>query len=196
MKLDNSVKMANRYGLDIDFFEYDLTKAENGYKGKKVLTIDFANSCSIELSSEITWATGGRAHGKMIGFKNPHAGTWTISTQVVTMPVLALVTGEDAAKNDIKKVTFKDDATAKTRYFIVEGKTVWKGEDGTTYSETITAHKVAISTKYSVTYTGDGDPQSIDIPLELSANKDMDVVTIERDDNDAEEESDEEEGEG
>ena len=113
--MDNKTKMANRYGLDIAFYKYD----ETGGKGEKVLEIDFANQCVIELSSDITWATGGRGKAKLIGFKNPVAGTWTISSQIVTMPMLALLTGENPAKPGIKKVTFKDDATAKTNYFVV-----------------------------------------------------------------------------
>lgn len=177
MKLNNNTKMANRYGIDLKFYRY-----ENGTKGEPVTTIDFANSCTLDLSSDITWATGGQGKSKMVGFNNPVEGTFTISTQINTMPLLALVTGEDASKSDIKKVTFKNNADAKTNYFVVEGTTLWKDEDGTTYTEDITLHKACISKKYNVSYTGDGDPQSIDVTLELAADKDKNVVTLERGD--------------
>ena len=179
MPLSNTTKMANRFGLNINFYKYvpDGTLEE---AAQPVATIDFANEVSIEITSELTWATGGQAHGKMIGFKDPTEGTLTISTQIVTMELLTLAAGGDMEMAE-NKVSFRNDNTViKPTYYIVKGETVWQGEDGTTYSETITAYKACVKPGYSATYNGEGDPQSLDIEFELGTNDAGQVLDIER----------------
>lgn len=177
MALTNTTKMANRLGLDIEFYEY---AADGAVSGDPVATLDFANEVSLELTSAITWATGGQTHAKMIGFKDPTEGTLKISTQVVNMQVINLAAGGDVASN-ATKVSFKNDSSAITpKYYIIKGKTVWQGEDGTTYSETITAYKACVKPGYNATYNGSGDPQSLDVEFELGTNDSGMLVDIER----------------
>ena len=65
--MENTIKMANRYGLNL--------KLTNIKDETDTAVIDFANEVSLEISGEITWATGGQGHVKMIGFKDPKEGT-------------------------------------------------------------------------------------------------------------------------
>ena len=83
--MENTIKMANRYGLNL--------KLTNIKDETDTAVIDFANEVSLEISGEITWATGGQGHVKMIGFKDPKEGTLKISTQVTTMQVMQLLAG-------------------------------------------------------------------------------------------------------
>lgn len=178
--MTNVTKMANRYGLDIEFYEYvaDGVLAE---EASAVATINFANEVSMELTSEITWATGGQAHAKRIGFKDPTEGTIKISTQLVNMQLLKLAAGNEDISSEDGKVSFMNDKQSIIpKYYIIKGKTVWQGEDGTTYAETITAYKACVKPGYNVTYNGSGDPQSLDIEFELATNEAGQLVDIER----------------
>lgn len=178
---DNTIKMANRYGLNLNFYKYDSSADVGGYKGALAYTVEFANECALEITGDAVYATGGQGRKRLIRFDNPMEGTFTISTQVSTMPLLALVTGEDPSTADRKKVTFKNDNKAKTNYYVVEGETVYKSEDGTTYSEDIVLCKAVVNKNYSVSYSGDGDPQSIDVTFDLLENPDGEIATVERD---------------
>lgn len=175
--MENTTKIANRYGLNLKFYEYN----EKGTLGDAELAlIDFANEVSLDLTSEITWATGGQAHSNMIGFRDPIEGTLKISTQAVTNQLLNLITGGDVSQTS-NKVSFKNTKdTISPKPYIIVGETVWKDETGKTYAETITVFKACVKPGYSVTYTGTGDPQSLDVEFELGTNADGNVVDIER----------------
>lgn len=181
MALGNTTKLANRSGLSLKFYKYNKDAAADGFKGDLATTIDFANKCSLEIGGETVWAASG-SKKKFIGFNNPLEGTFKISTQVSTMELLALVTGEDPAQALRKKITFSDNKNSNINFYVVEGETVYKDEDGITYLEDITLYKASIDRKYSVEYGDDGDPQSIDVTLNLIANGNNDVATVERDD--------------
>ena len=58
MAFDGTKKLANRYGLNLYFYKYGQKDAA------PCAVIDFANEVSIELSTDLVWATGeiGRAH--------------------------------------------------------------------------------------------------------------------------------------
>lgn len=177
MSLTNTTKMANRLGLDIEFYDY---KSDGTIAGDPVAKLDFANEVSVELSSEITWATGGQTHANMIPFKDPTTGTFKISTQVVNMQVMALAAGADLSTAGTK-VEFKNEKGVSTpKFYIIKGKTVWQGEDGTAYEETVTAYKACVKPGYSATYNGSGDPQSLDIEFELGTNEKGQLVDFER----------------
>lgn len=176
MSLSNTTKMANRYGLNIEFYEYD---SHGNISGSPVASIDFANEVSIELTSELTWATGGQAHDNMIPFKDPTQGTLKISTQVVNVDMLKLAAGADVSVGG-NKVSFKNLGSTAPKFYIVKGSTVWQGEDGSTYEETITAYKAAVKPGYTATYNGSGDPQSLDIEFELGTNDNGDLIDFER----------------
>lgn len=172
----SNTKMANRCGLDLKVFAYN---ADGSTNESPLATIDFANEVVIDLTSDVSWATGGSKHRKIVGFNNPIEGTLKLSTQMVTMELLALITGDDASTVS-KKVSFKDSDKASTSY-IIKGETVWVAEDGTSYAETITAYKACPKKNYNVTYNGDGDPQTLEVEFELSANASNLVMDIERD---------------
>lgn len=173
MSITNTTKMANRYGLNLKF--------TNIKDETDTATIDFINEVSIEVSGEITWATGGQSHVKMIGFKDPREGTLRISTQITDMRLIHLVAGEKlSAEGTTAK--FKDDIKNALQYYKIEGDTVWQDEEGTTYEEHITAYKCLAKPNYSVTYNGSGDPVSIDIEFELSTDSEGNFLDIERQD--------------
>lgn len=193
MALTKTTRMANRFGLNLKIYEYKPTGViEEG--DQPLVVIDYANEVSVEITSEITWATGEQAHSNLIGFKDPSEGTMTVSTQIVPMDLLAIVTG-DAVETLTGTVTFKDDAiSANPKPYLITGETVWQGEDGTIYNETIKAFKAFPTPNYNVTYTGEGDPQSIDIEFNLAVNDDGKMFEITRADRPADDE--EEEGGG
>lgn len=177
--MDKQTKMANRYGLDIKFYDYN-SNGTLAQDAKPVATVTFANEVSMELSSEVTWATGGQNHANRIGFKDPTEGTFSISTQLVTMELLGLAAGMDVAKvNDTISFT-NDKESATPKSYIIKGTTVWQGEDGSTYYEEVTAYKAVVKPGYSVTYNGSGDPQSLDIEFELGTNDAGKIVDIKR----------------
>ncbi len=169
--MENTIKMANRYGLNL--------KLTNIKDDSDTAVIDFANEVSLEISGEITWATGGQSHVKMIGFKDPKEGTLKISTQVTTMQVMQLLAGGDLSDKS-NKVSFKDDSKSAFKYYKIEGDTVWKDEEGVVYNEKVTVYKACVKPNYNVTYNGSGDPTSIDIEFELATDKDGNFVDIER----------------
>ena len=182
MAIDNNTKMANRYGLNIKFYQY----ADDGSftAGAPLTTIDFANEVSIELTSELTWATGGQSHADRIAFKDPVKGTLKISTQVVNAALMKIAAGGGATEiaDTNKVVSFANGAQAKQNFFIIVGETVWQGEDGTIYSETITAYKACVKPGYNATYNGSGEPQSLDVEFELGTNALGKVCDFLRDD--------------
>lgn len=171
MSMDNTTKMANRYGLNLTL--------TNIADKDETAVIDFANEVSLEVSGEITWATGGKNHMKMIGFKDPKEGTLKISTQVTNMQVMQLLAG--GKLTDVNgKASFKDDIKVALKYYKIEGETVWQDENGTIYNEKITAYKCLPKPNYSATYNGSGDPISLDIEFELASDKDGNFLDIER----------------
>ncbi len=179
MSLANTTKMANRYGLDIEFYAYN---SKGTTEGAALATIDFANEVGIELTADITWATGGQSHSNMIPFKDPTTGTLKISTQVVNTQIMKLAAGLDLS-SDGNTISFENKkGVASPKFYIIKGKTVWQGEDGTTYNEDVVAYKACVKPGYSVTYNGSGDPQSLDIEFELGTNDSGKIVDFTRSD--------------
>lgn len=174
--MENTIKMANRYGLNLT-----LTNIKDA---KDTATIDFANEVSLEISGGITWATGGQGHVKMIGFKDPLEGTFKISAQVTNMQILQLLTGTSLS-DATGKVSFKDNAKAALKYYKIEGETVWKDEEGVVYNEKVTAYKCLPKPNYSITYNGSGDPVSVDVEFELATDANGNFVDIVRSDTEA-----------
>lgn len=173
MAMQNTTKMANRYGLNLKFT--NIKDAED------TATIDFVNEVSLDVTGEITWATGGQGHVKMIGFKDPREGTLKISTQVTNMQIMHLISGGKLT-DEGTVAKFKDDIRVALRYYKIEGDTVWQDDEGTTYEEHITAYKCLVKPNYSVTYNGSGDPVSLDIEFELATDADGNFLDIERSD--------------
>lgn len=181
MALSNTTKMANRFGLDLEFYAY-VPSGELEEDATPVAVIDFANEISLEITGENVWATGGQAHANMIGFKDPSTGTLSISTQVQNLQILKLISNEDPS-SETTTVSFKNDVNSlMPKYYIIKGKTVWQGEDGTTYNEDIIAYKASIQTNYNPTYNGSGDPATLEITFELGTNDNDMLVDIKRSD--------------
>lgn len=178
MSITNTTKTANRYGIDWEFYAY---KGDGKIDGEPLAKIPFANETSIELSSDLVWATGGQAHANMISFIDPIQGTLKFSTQIITMQLMNLVAGNDI-KTASNEVVFTNSKRTGDKYYIARGKTVRQGEDGVTYSETITAYKVCVKPSWNATYNGSGDPQSLDVEFELGTNDLGVVVKILHDD--------------
>lgn len=169
--MTNTTEMANRYGLNLVLTDIN--------DETETATIDFANEVSLEITGEITWATGGQNHSKMIGFRDPKEGTLKISTQVTNMQLMNLLSGGKLS-DTTGKISFKDDVKLALKYYKIEGETVWQDETGTVYNEKITVYKALVKPNYSATYNGSGDPISLDIEFELATDKDGNFVDIER----------------
>lgn len=173
MALANTTQFANRYGLDVQVFAYT-----DGTVGEApLMTIDFANSCALDISGERVWATGGQEHANMIGFNDPIQGTLTISTQIMTAQLLALISGS-ADLTETEEITFKNDALSSPKYFTLKAATVWQDASGAVYSEVLTFHKVSPQKAYNITYTGEGDPTSVDVTFDVLQTESGDVLTI------------------
>lgn len=171
MALTDAMQFANRCGLNVNIYKYP--KGE----GASVVEVPFANECALDLSGDISWATGGQAASKLIGFPNPIEGTFKISTQIMTNALLALISGADATQ-DSTEVVFKNDPDAETVYYVIEADTVWKDKAGATKAENITVHKALPKRAYNITYNGSGDPVSVDVEFELLEDEDGEIVTI------------------
>ncbi len=171
MALTDAMQFANRCGLNVNIYKYP--KAGEA----SAVEVPFANECALDLSGDITWATGGKAASKLIGFPNPIEGTFKISTQIMTNALLALISGADATQ-DATEITFKNDPDAATVYYVIEADTVWKNKIGETEAENIVVHKALPKRAYNITYNGSGDPVSVDVEFELLEDADGKVVSI------------------
>ena len=74
MALAKTTQVANRCGVDLKIYKY---KADGTIEeeGTPLLTIDFCNEVSWEITSDSVWATGGQTHANKIGFVNPVEGS-------------------------------------------------------------------------------------------------------------------------
>ncbi len=169
--MSTSIKMANRYGLNL--------KLTNIADENDTMVIDFANEVSLEITGDITWATGGQGHVKMIGFKDPLEGTLKVSTQVTDNGIMNLVSGQKLT--DESGVASFNGKMKKFRYYKIDGDTVWQDEDGNIYTEHVIAYKALVKPNYNITYNGSGDPVSIDIEFQLAEDKEQNFVDIKRD---------------
>lgn len=174
MALTEAMQFANRCGLDINIFKYPKSGTAS-----TAIEVPFANECALDISGNITWATGGQAASKYIGFNDPIEGTFKISTQIMTDALLALISGADATEA-VTSIEFKNDPDADTIYYVIEADTVWKDKAGQTKTESITIHKALPKRAYNITYNGSGDPVSVDVEFELLEDTDGKVVTIEK----------------
>lgn len=171
MALTDAMQFANRCGLNVNIYKYP--KGESA----SAVEVPFANECALDLSGDITWATGGQAASKLIGFPNPIEGTFKISTQIMTNALLAIISGADATE-EATEITFKNDPDAATVYYVIEADTVWKDKAGETKAENIIVHKALPKRAYNITYNGSGDPVSVDVEFELLEDADGKVVSI------------------
>lgn len=83
--------MANREVCDLIFVDYT-TK-------KPFLNLDFANVTTTELTSESTFAYGGKGHPKRVQFSGERGGTITIETQLQTVKLWQLITGGEISSS-------------------------------------------------------------------------------------------------
>lgn len=170
MALNKATQYANRFGLDFKVFDITDTELEN-----PLVTVNYVNEVSVDLSGSTVWATGGQSHANKVPFNDPMEGTLTISTQLMTTELLALVAGKDMSTFDGDEVVFNNNDANK--FYVITGQTVWKDKDGITYSEDIKCFKASPQKAYNVTYTGTGDPTSLDITFDLAEDDDGNVYS-------------------
>ncbi len=168
MALTKSTQYANRFGINWSVYPYPKS-------GTALLTIDYINEVSVDFSSNTAWATGGIYHANQVPFSDPIEGTVTLSTQIMTSELLALVAGKTMSSFSGNTVTFSN--SDSPQFYVLEGTTSWKDKDGTIYAETVTCHKVAPDKAFNVTYTGEGDPNSMDITFNLLEDSNHQVYT-------------------
>lgn len=174
MSLTKTTQFANRCGLNIEIFAS--TDAE---MATSLLAIDFANVSEVNVTGERTWATGGQDHANKIGFNDPLQGTLKLSTQIMTMELLALMSGNDVQEAGTS-VVFENSANSAPKYYIIKAETVWQDADGKTYSEELIFHKVCPKRAFNISYNGDGDPASTDIEFDLLQDADGKVLTVKK----------------
>lgn len=174
MALTNTTQFANRYGLDVKIYAF----GAEGTEGDELMSIDFANVCDVDISGDRTWATGGQNHVNKIAFNDPIQGTFRISTQIMTGQLLALMAGEDLTNASSTEIVFQNTPNAAPTYYIVAANTVWQDASGTTYSESMTFHKVCPKRALNISYSGEGDPTSVDVEFDVLQDDEGKVLTI------------------
>lgn len=172
MSLTKTTQFANRYGLNVEIYDHTDTSMESA-----LMTIDFANVSEVNISGDRVWATGGQDHANKIGFNDPLQGTLKLSTQIMTMELLALMSGTDVGAASTS-VVFENAANSVPKYYIIKAETVWQDAGGQTYSETLTFHKACPKRAFNISYNGDGDPTSTDIEFDLMQDDDGKVMTV------------------
>lgn len=177
MAIAKNTKMANRFGLDTKVYELDDTTFTS-----PLLTLDYVNMSDIDINSERVYATGGQDGADTVGFDDPIKGTFTLSTQCLPTELLALMSGADMSAFTGNTVEFKRDPHSAPKYYILKSSTVWCGEDGTTYAENLTFHKVSPRKALKIQYNGKGDPTSVDIVFDVMEDSNGKALTIVRDD--------------
>ena len=170
MALAATTQYANRFGMNLKF--YAITDAE---LANPLLTVDFANEVAVDLSGNTVWATGGQSHANKVPFDDPMEGTLTITTQLMTTELLALLAGKDMSNWSGNEVVFNNNDNIK--FYIITGETVWKDKDGVTYSEEIKCYKASPQKAYSKSYTGTGDPGSLDVVFNLAEDDEGNVYS-------------------
>lgn len=174
--MENTTQFANRYGLNVEV--YASTDKE---MATPLMTIDFANVSDISVSGDRAWATGGQDHANKIGFNEPLNGTFKMSTQIMTMELLALMAGGTPGAGTTS-VVFENSVNTMPKYYIIKADTVWQDADGLTYAETLTFHKACPKRAFNISYSGTGDPTSVDIEFDLLQDENGKVLTIDKDD--------------
>ena len=178
MALTNKTQFANRYGLNIEIFNL----ADDMNSAEPIMVIDFANVCDVDIGGDRVWATGGRAHTNRIAFNDPLQGTFTISTQILTTQILALLAGNNLPKDSdaVTEVVFQNTANSMPKYYQVKADTVWQDAEGETYAETLIFHKATPNRAFNISYSGEGDPTSVDVVFDALEDADGKVLTVKK----------------
>ena len=100
-------QMANREVCDMIFVNYK-TK-------KPFLSVDYANTSSVELTGENVYAYGGKGHPKKVTFSGEKGGTMTVETQIQTPKLWELMSGGTSSNTAsyIKRIETKVGSTSK-----------------------------------------------------------------------------------
>ena len=171
MAIAATTQYANRKGLDFKIYAYPKTE-----EATPLMTIDFVNEVACELTSNTVWATGGQNHANKIPFNDPFEGTFTVSTQILTPQLMAMLAGQDISSFTAgSEVVFNNNT--ETTFYVIEGTTTWKDKDGKLYAEDVKCFKAAPEKALNITYTGEGDPNSMDIVFNLAEDSDGSVYS-------------------
>lgn len=180
MALSATTQVANRYGLDVQFYAYtSTTEPVPSTTVTPDLTVDFLNVSDVSLSGDRVWATGGIYHANKIGFNNPMEGTLTLSTQIMTNQLLAIAANQ-SIPTGVSAIDFENNTNSAPKYFLIVANTIWQDAAGVVYTETLTFHKASAQRAFNISYTGEGDPMSMDIVFDLLENADHKILTVER----------------
>lgn len=174
MAISTTTQFANRYGLNVSIYAVTDTSMSTA-----LMTIDFANVSNIDISGDRTWATGGQAHANKVGFNDPIQGTFTLSTQIMTMELLNLMAGGTAGSGSTT-VVFENTANSMPKYYIIKAETVWQDAAGAIYDETITFHRATPQRAMNIQYNGAGDPVSVDVVFDLLEDASGKVMTVKK----------------
>lgn len=161
MALTATTQYANRYGMNLNFYAITDTTCTTS-----LLSLDFVNQVSVDISGDKVWATGGQSHANQVPFDDPMTGTLVINTQIMTTKLLALIGAKDISSWSGNEVVFNNNDSSK--FYIVTGTTVWKDESGTTYTENIKCYKASPRKAYAANYIGTGDPTELEITFDLT----------------------------
>lgn len=177
MAFSGTQNVANRRGLDLKVYEY--TDGTVASTAEPVVTIDYCNVSAVSLTGDRVWATGGQEHANKIAFDESYNGTLTVSTQIVPLDLLRLMGGGEFTSGTTD-VIFKNDSTVLPQYYTIVANTVWQDAEGIVDTETITFHKVSPQRAFNLSYTGEGDPQSVDCVFDMIQDDSKKVMTISR----------------
>lgn len=168
--LQKDTPIANRCGLNLRIC--DANNLENIYQ-----TIDFANISKIELNGGTTFATGGQARGKQVGFYDKLVGEFTMQTQILTQNLMVLMTGGDAVWDGQSPIVFKNRLFDRSRVFAIVGETVWRDRRGNVYGEQLVFHRVKPRIAYKRSFSKDGEVASVDIVFDLMQDDAGQIIT-------------------
>lgn len=160
----SSANIGNRYGLNI--LIYDQSDWQT-----PLVSIPYANMSEVDLTRDTVWATKGQKRGRAVGFHGQYNGTFKLSTQIMTMDLLAILMDKTITNQDGNVITFGTAPYRAPKYYTIKAETVWKGVDGGVYGEKITLYKVCAKRALNLTYTGDGDPQSMDVEFDILSDE-------------------------
>lgn len=183
--LTKSTQFANRFGLNTKLYSYGSYTGAN--EDTPVMVIDFANVSEINIEGDTVWATGGQARSNQVGFNNPYAGSFKLTTQIITPEVLTLLAGKDV-KDATNTIEFENTAGSTiSPYYTITSETVWQDKEGNKISQNLVFHKARVKRSLNLSYDGAGDPIEIEIEFELAANDDGKLLRIEYSDGTQEE---------
>ena len=111
-------KVANRRGSNIRLYKYT--------DGSLFMSIPFGRITAPDVSSDRVWARGGQADANMVPFDEPMTGTFTITTQIIPIELIALACSDSGATTGVDEWAHREVLTAEVVADKVVGAVAWK----------------------------------------------------------------------